>query len=301
MKLFISWSQDISRQIAQEFREWLPLVNQTIDPFMSEEDTDKGAHWSATIRRELEQSAFGIVILTPENIESTWLHFEAGAIAKSVEEGRLVPILFGLKHSDVQQPLSMFQAALYEKDDIFRVVKSMNGATGSNAREEKHLSTVFDSVWFKLDSAIQPKLQKLRSTPPRHEQKQLEHDRILEELLLLGRQQSRLLSNPAGLVGEEILALLLRLTHEPDGTALRLVHRERDLVLALCGRWGKLEYELHGYLHVLDPKERRQAREMIERFSTYVKELQAVLTGTATPQSIVQAFGSGASNIDRQP
>jgi hypothetical protein len=41
MKLFVSWSQDTSRQIAQDFREWLPLVNQTIEPFMSEEDTDR--------------------------------------------------------------------------------------------------------------------------------------------------------------------------------------------------------------------------------------------------------------------
>lgn len=299
MKLFVSWSQDVSRQIAQEFREWLPLVNQTIEPFMSEEDTDKGAHWSATIRRELEQSTFGIVILTAENIESTWLHFEAGAIAKSVEEGRVVPILFGLKHSDVQQPLSMFQSALFEKEDIFRVIKSINAAAASNAREERHLLTVFESVWPKLEGAIRPKLAKLQNTLPRHEQKKLEHDRILEELLLLSRQQSRILSNPAGLVGEEILALLLRLTHEPEGAALRLVHKERDLVLALCGRWGKLEYELNGYLNVLDPRERRHAREMIERFSVYTRELQAVLTGMATPQSIIHAFGSGATNADK--
>ncbi|WP_456624325.1 toll/interleukin-1 receptor domain-containing protein [Bradyrhizobium sp. P5_C12] len=218
MKLFVSWSQDISRQIAQEFREWLPLINQTIEPFMSEEDTDKGAHWSATIRRELEQSTFGIVVLTTENIDSTWLHFEAGAIAKSVEEGRIVPILFGLKHSDVHQPLSMFQSALFEKNDIFRVVKSINNAAGDNAREERHLATIFESTWPSLESAIKPKLTKLRATLPRHEQKQLEHDRILEELLLLSRQQSRALSNPAGLVGDEILALLLRLTHEPGIT-----------------------------------------------------------------------------------
>lgn len=293
MKLFVSWSQEISRQIAQDFREWLPLVNQTIEPFMSEEDTDKGAHWSSTIRRELEQSAFGIVILTAENINSTWLHFEAGAIAKSVEDGRVVPILFGLKHSDVQQPLSMFQSALFEKEDIFRVVKSINGAAGINAREERQLETVFNSFWPKLDEAVKPKLAKLRNTLPRHQQKAQEHDRILEELLLLGRQQSRALSNPAGLVGEEILALLLRLTHEPDGTALRLVHKERDLVLALCGRWGRLEHELNGYLNLLDAKERRQARETILRFSAYMKELQAVLTGAATPQSIVRAFGAG--------
>jgi len=293
MKLFVSWSRDISRQIAQDFREWLPLVNQTIEPFMSEEDTDKGAHWSSTIRRELEQSAFGIVILTAENIESTWLHFEAGAVAKSVEEGRVVPILFGLKHSDVQQPLSMFQSALFEKEDIFRVVKSINAAAGSNARDERQLATVFDSFWPRLDEAIKPKLEKLRGTPPKHQQVKLEHERILEELLLLGRQQNRILSNPAGLVGEEILALLLRLTHEPDGAAVRLAHKERDLVLALCGRWGKLEHELNGYLTLLEVREARTAREVMGRFSNYVKELQAVLTGTATTQSIVQAFGSG--------
>jgi hypothetical protein len=293
MKLFVSWSQDISRQIAQDFREWLPLVNQTIEPFMSEEDTDKGAHWSSTIRRELDQSTFGIVILTAENIDSPWLHFEAGAIAKSVEEGRVVPILFGLKHSDVQQPLSMFQSALFEKGDIFRVVKSINGAAGSNAREERQLETVFDSFWPKLDDSIKPKLAKLRSTLPRHEQKRVENDRILEELLLLGRQQTRILSSPNGLVGDEILALLLRLTHEPDGVALRLVHKERDHVLALCGRWGKLEHELNVYLNLLDAREHRQAHEQIDRFSRYLKELQAVLTGTATPQSVVQAFGSG--------
>jgi hypothetical protein len=294
MKLFVSWSGDTSRQIAQHFREWLPLVNQTIEPFMSEEDTDKGAHWSSTIRRELEQSAFGVVILTPENVESTWLHFEAGAIAKSVEEGRVVPILFGLGHAEVQQPLSMFQSVLFEKDDVFRLVRSINNAAGSSARDERQLETVFDSFWPKLESSIRPKMTKLRNALPKHEQKKLEHDRILEELLLLSRQQSRLLSNPAGLVGDEIVALLLRLTHEPEGTAIRLAHKEKALVLALCGRWGKLDHDLNGFINFLEPKEKRQAREMIERFSMYVKELQAVLTGTATPQSIIQAFGASS-------
>jgi hypothetical protein len=292
MKLFISWSQDTSRQIAQAFREWLPLINQTIDPFVSAEDTDKGAHWSSTIRRELEQSSFGILILTPENVESTWLHFEAGAIAKSVEDGRVVPILFGLKHSDVQQPFSMFQSALFEKEDIFKLLKSINAATGSNAREDRQLEILFESFWPKLELAVMPKLAKLHETPPRHQQQKLEHDRILQELLLLARQQSRILSNPDGLVGEEVLELLLRLTHEPDGAAIRLVHKERDLVLALCGRWGQLEHELYNYVATLEPADKRGARQKIEHFSRYMKELQAVLTGTATTQSIINAFGS---------
>jgi hypothetical protein len=67
----------------------------------------------------------------------------------------------------------------------------------------------------------------------------------------------------------------------PTETALRLVHKERDLVLALCGRWGKLEHELNGYLNVLEAKERRHTREIIERFSLIMKMLKSVITWTA--------------------
>jgi hypothetical protein len=81
------------------------------------------------------------------------------------------------------------------------------------------------------------------------------------------------------------------LTHEPEGAAIRLAHKERDLVLALCGRWGKLEHELNVYVATLALADQRAARQKIERFSAYTRELQAVLTGTATPQSIINAFG----------
>jgi hypothetical protein len=161
----------------------------------------------------------------------------------------------------------------------------------TDARDERQLQTVFSSFWPELNETIKPKLTKLRNTLPRHQQKKVEHDRIFEELLLLARQQNRILSNPAGLVGEEVLGLLLRLTHEPDGAAIRLVHKERDLVLALCGRWRKVEYELNAYVNLLEAKESRNAKQMIERFSAYMKELEAILTGTSTPASIVQAFG----------
>jgi hypothetical protein len=56
MKIFISWSGQVSKQIAADLREWLPLMNQTFVPYMSSEDIEKGTHWSASIRRELEAS-----------------------------------------------------------------------------------------------------------------------------------------------------------------------------------------------------------------------------------------------------
>lgn len=120
------------------------MLNQHIDPYMSEQDTEKGVHWSSEIRARLEETDFGIVVLAPENTSSIWLHFEAGAIAKSVAEGKLAPILFGLKQSEVSQPLALFQTTAFERDDMLRLARSINSATGEQARADRDLETLFN-------------------------------------------------------------------------------------------------------------------------------------------------------------
>ena len=85
VKLFVSWSGETSKALALVFREWLPMINHSIDPYVSAEDIQKGRRWSSEIAKELAATTFGIVILTSENRKSEWLHFEAGAIARSVE------------------------------------------------------------------------------------------------------------------------------------------------------------------------------------------------------------------------
>ena len=175
---------------------------------------------------------------------------------------------------------------------MLRLMKTINAASGSEARDEKQLETVFGSFWPKLSEAIRPKIERLKANPVKKERDKLETERILQELLILARQQMRILSSPDDLFGREVLSLLLRLIHEPDGAAIRLAGKERELVLALCGRWGKLEHDLGNYLEALEPREKRSAKAIVERFSGYLKELQAVLGGTATPDSIIRAFGS---------
>jgi hypothetical protein len=226
-------------------------------------------------------------VLTPENTDSTWLHFEAGAIAKSFSEAKVAPILFHLKPSEIEQPLALFQATLFEKVEMLRLLKSMNSAAGEAAREDKQLETVFDRFWPDLERTIEPRLSALRQTPAPKQREKSEIDRILQELLVLARQQTRILSDPNELFGHHVLGLLLKLTREPDGAAIRLAAREKDLTLALCARWSQL------YRHLVNRSSVPEAQlsNSIQRFSSYVSELQSILAGTATPESIAKAFG----------
>lgn len=68
MKLFISWSGEFSRKVAECLSIWIPTIIQTVEVFYSPDDIAKGENWGNRLSEELEQSNFGIVCLTPENV-----------------------------------------------------------------------------------------------------------------------------------------------------------------------------------------------------------------------------------------
>ena len=109
MKVFISWSGDRSRQVAEALRDWLPQVLQFVEPWLSARDIDKGARWGAEVASELSASQFGILCVTPENQSAPWLLFEAGALSKQVEQSRVTPYLFKIRPSDLKHRLPSFR------------------------------------------------------------------------------------------------------------------------------------------------------------------------------------------------
>ena len=160
MKVFISWSGDRSRHVAQALRDWLPKVLQGTKPWMSDKDIDAGRRWSAQLSAELENSKVGILCVTPENQQNAWLMFEAGALAKSVSETRLVPYLYKLQKSDLLKPAADFQAVLADREGTRKLVDTLNDALDEGMRlATSVLDEVFATWWEKLE-------EELRSVSP---------------------------------------------------------------------------------------------------------------------------------------
>lgn len=205
MKVFISWSGNISLKVALVFRDWLPSVIQSIEPYVSSEDIDKGARWSTDIAKELENSTFGILCVTKENLEAPWLSFEAGALSKTMEKAFVSPFLFDIKRSEVQGPILQFQSTIFEKDDIKKMVKTLNKACGDVGIADNRLDTSFE-VWY---PRLEESLNELKNETSANDGEQEKEDVtpstvILEEILELTRDNQKLIRNPNPRLSEDL-------------------------------------------------------------------------------------------------
>ena len=146
MKVFISWSGDYSKQLAEVIRWWLPHVLQFTKPYFTPADIEKGARWDNEISVELEQSQIGIIAMTAENRSSPWIMFEAGAISKVVEEkAGVCPIIFGIKKTDLVGPLASFMATEFNRAEVRQLLTTINNAAKEwgQARGDLRMEAVF--------------------------------------------------------------------------------------------------------------------------------------------------------------
>ena len=111
-------------------RHYLDLIFTDAEFFHSKDDIKSGVDWRTKLRAELAESDFGIICMTPENITSPWILFEAGALSKHLEESRVVPVLFEMEHSMVRAPLNLFQAIKFQKDEILKLALDIQHASG---------------------------------------------------------------------------------------------------------------------------------------------------------------------------
>lgn len=177
MKVFISWSGKRSKVLANALRDWLPMVLQYVEPWVSDKDISAGDRWAQAIAGKLEASNFGIICITPENLHSEWILFESGALSKSMLDAKVIPLLYGLELSDLSGPLSQFQAQKMEESGVMEIVRAINKVS-----ETKTSDQIVDQLVPALWPRLQEALQNIQDTESDEKHMRPQHE-ILEELV----------------------------------------------------------------------------------------------------------------------
>lgn len=180
MKIFLSWSGDLSQRVAITLRKHLPLMIQSLTVFMSKHDIGSGMRWADELSRELDETSFGVLCLTQENLLSPWLQFEAGALVKHAD-GRACGLLIGtLATADIIGPLLQFQHRRFERDDVLHLLKDINNSLDMPLQSES-LTAVLSKWWPDIEAEYSDAL----STVARPTPHKIRPDReLLEELVV---------------------------------------------------------------------------------------------------------------------
>ena len=122
--------------------------------------------------------------------------------------------------ADIEPPLSQFQHTVFTKDDVFRLIQTINGLVEVNrerALTEGNLQAVFETFWPHLEKQLREIKEREEREIVRRPDRQL-----LEEILeILRAQEKRIQEREALNAAMRDLSrqgLLKRDVHSPEGT-----------------------------------------------------------------------------------
>jgi hypothetical protein len=154
---------------------------------MSERGIEVGSRWLREIDDELEATDFGVLFVTPENQHEPWLVHEAGALGKSVDGSRVVPVAIDMDPTDIDWPLARFQGVELGRKGVRDLLDSMNSALGENQLDTEVLEGSFEPQW----STLKQKLEEIPDRPDGKPAQGERRDKKLDEILELVRGISR--------------------------------------------------------------------------------------------------------------
>lgn len=188
MKVFVSWSGQRSKAVAELISDWIKCVLQASQPWISTRDIDKGAIWFSEISDQLKDTAAGIVCLTQENKNKPWILFETGALAKGLSTNRVCTFLIDLESSDIEDPLAQFNHTFPERTSMWGLISSLNSCLEMNRLDERILRQVFDTYWPQFEHRF---AEVIAGTPQAANVEPRSEQSILAEIL----SNTRALSN----------------------------------------------------------------------------------------------------------
>jgi hypothetical protein len=177
-RLFISWSGNAGQKIAGALARFLPSSFSGFEPFVSTA-IGSGRRWNIELVRELEKAACGIICITPENVLSPWLIFEAGAL--SVTEREVCPYLHEVESEQLAEPLRQFQAKRATQKDTRELLRDL---CCRFEPEQTDFDNRFEAFWARFQNC-------LKSLPEFHPPES-DIDRLQKSLDLLRAENRQL-------------------------------------------------------------------------------------------------------------
>lgn len=104
--------------------------------------------------RALRETNFGIICITPENIASPWLLFEAGAVSKALQGSFVCPYLIDLEPDFLKGPWTQFQAVKADEIGTWKMVQAINETLKESALNQSQLKVSFKNTWGELNQVL---------------------------------------------------------------------------------------------------------------------------------------------------
>jgi hypothetical protein len=166
--IFICWSGDRSQKLGSALRKHLPrfipglLDDAQASSLFFSENIAKGSRWFTAVERELDNADAGIVCVTREALQSGWLHFEAGALARAIRKnevgggtGGLYTYLLGVRPEELKGPLAEFQSTTFDREDTRKFCEAIVGSMGQSAPAREVWEQAFEKSWPTFELTVQ--------------------------------------------------------------------------------------------------------------------------------------------------
>lgn len=128
-------------------------------------NTPAGINGINHIFKHLEESNFGILFITPNNLKREWINFEAGAISKGIESNRVVPLMFDKAETHLnKEPIGNFQYLKFDYGGVLNLIQNMskvmqeyngNSEGQDNTKNEIYIENRVKMFWSQLESEIE--------------------------------------------------------------------------------------------------------------------------------------------------
>jgi len=90
---------------------------------------------------------FGILCLTKENHSDPGILFDAGLLTNILPKHKLFGMLCGLEETEISRPLQRLSLLSVRKDDIWKLIQTINENTGDRALNNVLLEDIFNTFW----------------------------------------------------------------------------------------------------------------------------------------------------------